>query len=332
MSTRMDRRGFLKTSGMVLASTALPALRVAPQSAKPVLRIAHFSDVHMLGGDYAAAAIEGFERCLTSISGLKPRADLVFNTGDSIMDSLYADKGWAEAQWGCFTQVLSEFPDLEVHHILGNHDVWGWGFPDGIQEKTASSDTQFGKQLALDMLGMDDRYYCLDHAPWRFIALDSMSEASANPTGNLGIPYIGRLDDEQFDWLTERITEWSGPICILSHIPFMAGCEIFDGDNEASGNWVVPGAWVHIDARRLRNLLRDQLGEFPFDDKPPVLCLSGHTHQLEVLDHLGVRYMTDGSICGDWWQDEAHYLDTPRGYEVIDLFSDGSAEGRYITY
>jgi hypothetical protein len=248
------------------------------------------------------------------------------------MDSLYAPKEAALTQWASYKQVLSEvlgeWPGPVVH-ILGNHDIWGWGFPDGVQNKLSKTDPQFGKKLALDELELESRYSSLDHAGWRLIMLDSMSPASPNPTESLGIPYIGRLDDEQFDWLEEQM-DFDGPVCIFSHIPILSGCELFDGDNEVSGNWVVPGAWVHIDARRLRNLFMQRAGGFPYDAK--VTCVSGHTHQLEVLDHLGVRYLTNGSVCADWWGEDGHYLDTPRGYAILDLFDDGTVESEYRTY
>jgi hypothetical protein len=44
------------------------------------------------------------------------------------------------------------------------------------------------------------------------------------------------------------------PVCLLSHIPVLCACEFFDGDLATTGNWVVPGAWMHIDAGRLREL------------------------------------------------------------------------------
>src|SRR5438552_2511432 len=68
--------------------------------------------------------------------------------------------------------------------------------------------------------------------------------------------YEARLDDEQFDWLKADLqaTPKTTPILILSHIPILAACALFDGDNEKSGDWVVPGAWMHLDARRLKSL------------------------------------------------------------------------------
>ena len=117
-------------------------------------------------------------------------------------------------------------------------------------------------------------------------------------------------------------TPTTTPICIASHIPILAGCEFFDGENEASGNWVVPGAWMHIDARRFRQF---------FLAHPNVrVCLSGHTHQFEAEQYLKVHYQTDGAICGAWW--EGDYLDFPAAYVLVDLYDDGTVESQFVTY
>ena len=112
------------------------------------------------------------------------------------------------------------------------------------------------------------------------------------------------------------------PICIVSHIPILAACEYFDGPNEESGNWVVPAAWMHIDARRFRDY---------FLRTPNIrLCLSGHTHQYEVLDYLGVRYVTSGAVCGNWWN--GAYMEFPPAYVMVNLYDDGSADNLFVPY
>jgi hypothetical protein len=99
-------------------------------------------------------------------------------------------------------------------------------------------------------------------------------------------------------------------------------CEFFDGDRAVSGNWVVPSAWMHIDAGRLRQL---------FLAHPNVrLCLSGHAHQVDRVEYLGVRYSCDGTISGNRLQ--GTYLDCPPGYVMVDLFDDGSSETEFIAY
>ncbi len=120
------------------------------------------------------------------------------------------------------------------------------------------------------------------------------------------MPYTGRLDDTQFEWLKQQLAQSDPerPVAILSHIPILSAGELLDGDNEASGNWLVPGAWVHIDARRLVEL---------FHQHPNVrLCLSGHSHQHERLEYLGVTYVGGGAICGKWWMGD--YMHFPPGY------------------
>jgi len=48
----------------------------------------------------------------------------------------------------------------------------------------------------------------------------------------------------------------------------------------AAGNWPVPAAWMHFDVRRFRQL---------FLQHPNLrICLSGHSHQHETLQYLGI--------------------------------------------
>jgi hypothetical protein len=111
------------------------------------------------------------------------------------------------------------------------------------------------------------------------------------------------------------------PFCIVSHIPIFGACELMASD-ESSGNWVMPGAWQHIDGRRLIDL---------FWKHPNVkLCLSGHTHMVEDLRFHGVKYLTNGAICGNWWNGAYH--DFPPGFVVINLYKDGSSESEFVTY
>jgi hypothetical protein len=132
------------------------------------------------------------------------------------------------------------------------------------------------------------------------------------------------MDDGQFDWFVQeqKKTPAATPVCVLSHIPILRACEFFDGDNERTGNWVVPGAWMHIDARRMQQL---------FQSYPNLrFCLSGHSDQQEVLQYLGVKDLNDGVISGNWWR--GSYLDFPLGYVIVELNEHGSSDSRFITY
>ena len=335
---RLDRRDFLKALGMTAlgaagACTAAPSVAapVSPTALPPstattepaqqvktgkkrVLRIAHMTDFHV---QPEGIAVEEVRRALRQVQAQEDPPDIIFNTGDCVMDSLETDKQSVLAQWKAFKGVLDSENKLPIVHALGNHDVWGWGIPDQSLEK----DPLYGKEMALEKLGLQNRYYSFDRAGWHFIVLDSTH--LRNKVSNY--PYIGQLDDEQQQWFlndVRSLAAQNGPVCILSHIPILAACEYFDGPNEESGNWVIPGSWVHIDARRFRDL---------FVQSPNVrLCLSGHTHQYESLDYLGVRYITSGAICGNWWK--GTYLDFPPAYVMVNLYEDGSADSTFVPY
>ncbi len=321
----LNRRNFLKLAGLAAlgavgacqpgASVSLPSEPAQPAGRKRVLRIAHMTDFHVWSLD---GAPDGMKRALRHAQTREDPPDIIVNTGDSIMDSLDTrDKGAVEAQWDVYNSILKSECSLPVIHAIGNHDVWGWNHP----EASINSDPLYGKNMALEKLGLEKPYYSFDRAGWHFLVLDSIHL----PDEVSEYPYIGQLDEEQFKWLMQDINSLAAlnkPVCILSHIPIVAACEYFDGPNEESGNWVVPGSWMHIDARRFRDY---------FLQVPNVrLCLSGHTHQYESLDYLGVRYVTSGAVCGNWWRGD--YLNFSPAYVMVNLYEDGTADSHFVPY
>jgi 3',5'-cyclic AMP phosphodiesterase CpdA len=309
-----------------VTSTPAPPPTIAPTAtAEPmaalqagwerVLRIAHMTDWHMLPA-YEAEA--GMRQALRAVQQQADPPDIVFNTGDCVMDSLHTAKDRVEVEWETFRQILDEECTLPIVHAIGNHDVWGWG----IADEWIHDDPDYGKQMAIKQLGLKDRYYSFDQAGWHFVVLDSIHRRNAVSKE----AYIGQLDDEQRQWLINDVQSvtraGSTPICIVSHIPVLSACEYFDGPNEESGNWVVPASWMHIDARKFRAL---------FLESPNIkLCLSGHTHQYESLDYLGVRYITSGAVSGNWWRGE--YMSFPPAYVMVNLYSDGTADSEFVAY
>lgn len=310
----LDRRQFLRIAGLAALGTASAcASQRSAQGVKRSLRIAHLTDTHVLPDENIEQWIaNAFRHAQAQVDP----PDFILNTGDAIMDSLEQDKASTEAQWQVFNDILQAECKLPIYHAIGNHDVWGWG----LKDEQIKGDPLYGKNMAIKQLGLENRYYSFDQAGWHFIVLDS----NHLPNEISEYPYIGKLDEEQYEWLAGdiRAVQSETPICIASHIPIVAACEYFDGPNEESGNWVVPGAWMHIDARRFRQL---------FLEHPNVkLCLSGHTHQYESLDYLGVRYLTNGAVCGNWWM--GVYMDFPPAYVLVDLYEDGSAESTFVEY
>jgi len=324
MKTKVSRREFIGGSGAaalglaaVLSGTAGAMAGGWPAKRKRILRIAHLTDIHV---QPEGAAPEGMARALRSVQELTDKPDIIFTGGDSVMDSLKADKARTKAQWEVFKSVLKNECSLPVVHCIGNHDVWGWGLEDEI----AKGDRLYGKQWAIEEFGLMSRYYSFDKAGWRFIVLDSTHKTDKDKPSISNEPYTAKLDEEQFEWLKKVLEETPAgrPICVLSHIPIICCCVFLDGENEKSGDWQVPGAWMHIDARRIKDLFREH--------KNVRLCLSGHMHMQDKAEFLGVKYLCNGAVCGSWWKGN-HYEFAP-GYVVVDLYNDGSSRSEYVCY
>jgi len=79
---------------------------------------------------------------------------------------------------------------------------------------------------------------------------------------------------------------------------------------------------MHIDACRFK--------DYFLTTSSIRLCLSGHTNQCEVFDYLGVRYMTNGAVRGNWWNGAC--LDFPPAYVMVNLYDDGSADSEFVPY
>lgn len=139
-----------------------------------------------------------------------------------------------------------------------------------------------------------------------------------------GNGYIAKLDEEQFEWLSSELadTPVHVPVLIVTHEPILSAASFFDGKNEEGGHWNVPAAWMHIDARRLKDLFRKHTNVR--------LCLSGHLHLVDRVDYCGVTYICDGAVCGAWWKGDNQECD--EGYGIIDLYDDGSFAHQYVAF
>jgi 3',5'-cyclic-AMP phosphodiesterase len=297
-----------------VSPTPTPAQSPGQPTPEIAARIAHVTDMHVAAGGPSA---QDFGRALSDVQAHSPKIDFIINTGDCVGDSLGATKDSTQAQWDAFTGVIKKDVSLPIYHAIGNHDVWGWGLPPN-EQKSLSKDPLFGKGFALQELGMPDRYYAFDNAGWRFLVLDS-THLPPPEYPDYGQPYIAELDDEQYNWLVQQLeaTPSSMPVCIASHIPIISACEMLDGKTEVRGNWLVPGARVHIDARRLWALF--------WQHRNVKLCLSGHTHQVEDVRYHGVKYLSDGSIA-------VSFMDFQPGYVIVNLYKDGTSDSEFVTY
>ena len=320
----MNRRKFLLNSGAIALGgaltqmpSALPAASIVPSGRRQrVLRVAHLTDIHVLPNmDGFQRPADGMAEAIRHAQNQKDKPELILFGGDMVMDSLKTEKEKVEAQWAVWDKVYSAEVKTPSKLCLGNHDVWGWALRDAALE----SDPRYGKVLAMERLGMRDRYYSFDQAGWHFIVLDSLQRDFGNKHG-----YTARLDDAQFAWLGRDLaaTPKDTPVCVLSHIPLISVCVFFDTDLEATGSWVIPGAWTHIDARRIKDL---------FHEHPNVkVCLSGHVHLVDDITYLGVRYLCNGAVSGGWWKGD--YQEFGPAYALVDFYSDGTVENQMVYY
>ncbi len=305
MSHEMNRRDLIKAGAALGAasltgtSLAIPS-RVVAVAPKRSLRLAHLTDVHV---QKAKAGGEGFATCLSHVQNQIDKPELILFGGDNVMNVDGGGRDSAAEQLGIWKSVLKSDCSLPTHIAVGNHDVF-------------ANHPVDGKKWAEDAYALPKRYYSFDRSGWRFVVLDSTAPSEGG--------YKGRLDDEQFDWLerTLRDTPAATHVCVLSHIPIMGVCVFFDGKCEKTGDWVVPGSWMHIDARRIKDHFRKH---------PNVkLCLSGHIHLADVSTYLGVTYACNGAVSGAWWDGLYHEFDA--GYALVDLYDDGTSKVEFVTY
>jgi 3',5'-cyclic-AMP phosphodiesterase len=302
MPMSLTRRDILVGLPGLAAGYAVAQISTAEASPKP-FRVAHLTDLHVRPGEVP-------ERGL--IAALKDAhkhgIDLIVNGGDAILDALQEPLDSVNAQWAVFDRIMGEHCRVPLLNVVGNHDIHGWG----TEERKEDS-----KQRTLDRLKLDKGYYRLERGGWKLIVLDSVAWSTKRGPG-----YLAALGQEQFYWLASQLKENTLPCCIISHIPILSASSFFDGFNEQSGNWVVPGEWMHLDARSIKNL---------FKEHPEVkLCISGHIHLVDRLEYLGVNYFCNGAVCGNYWQGAMQEF--PPAYALVDLYPDGTFENKIVTY
>ena len=314
----LNRRSFFRQTGALAlgaaAGLATPsAFAAADPRRRRLLRAAHLTDIHVSPDNHAP---EGMAAALRHAQGRADKPDILLFGGDCIGDALGTPKPQVLVQWGIWDRVMAAELKTPAYQCIGNHDIFGWNQRD---QPDLPQDPAYGKTLALEHLGLKERYYSFDHAGWHFVVLDSMELNHSNNQG-----YLARLDDIQFAWLARDLaaTPAAMPVCVLSHIPILSTAAFLDGENAGTGTWIVPGAWMHIDARRIKDL---------FKQHPNVkVCLSGHLHMEDDTTYLGVRYLCNGAVCGGWWKGK--HDEFGPAYALVDFYDDGSVENQIVAY
>lgn len=293
----MKRRNFIRNTSIAGLAGVIPFQEASGVTTDaPVITVAHITDVHIRGNDNIPLRAS---RCLQEV--LKNKVDFILNGGDSIHDASYDNVEGAQvlAQWAVWDKFIAG-TDLKVYSCIGNHDPW-WKAPSQI-------DDMYGIPYVVKRLKIPNRYYSFDQKGWHFIILDG---------NNKGIT----LDPQQMEWLSSDLEKLSAgtPVLIMSHYPILT----------------VTGSWEggqHGDHKALKSLF------YKHKDKVR-LCLSGHQHLLDQAWYNQVSYFCNGAMSGYWWgkgDDKSaadfYYQETPPGYAILKLYTDGRYENNYIPF
>jgi Icc protein len=316
VSTQISRREQLKrlglgaVAGMSIGTWAARGAN-APAAPRRVLRIAHITDIHV---QPELGAGEGFAQCMQHIRAQSDPADLMINTGDCVMDCMAHDLDRTTVVWDLWQNTLSQGWTLPIHHVLGNHDVWGWSKK---ASNSTGNESGWGKATALQRLGMKGPYYSFDQAGWHFVALDTVQPFEDG--------YKAGIDDAQFRWLQDDLksTDSKMPVLIYSHIPILSAAAILKEGIATKDNFTIPGGKMVLNNMEMKDLLKQH---------PKVkLCISGHIHLRDQITYMGVNYLCNGAVCGDYWKGNSKGECDP-GYTMINLFEDGSFSYEYVSF
>jgi Icc protein len=305
----MKRRDFISNSaGLGAVVLTNPSAIITTQIKKQPIRVAHLTDIHIKPGKDIEASVA---KAMHHAQILVPEIDFIINGGDSIWDSLEADKEKTQIQWDLFTSILKKEISLPVYHCIGNHDIWGWF----IKESKPENERQYGKIWVVETLQMKNRYYSFSKDKWHFIVLDS---TQLNPAGG----YIGKIDEEQLVWLQTELASVPKEnfICIVSHIPILSICAgLFFDKTEANGDLKIQRNLMHSDFFALKKI---------FNNYPNIkVCISGHIHLQDELNYLGIKYYCNGAVSGNWWK--GSFQEFAPAYAMLEFYPDGTSK-RYM--
>lgn len=312
-----SRREFLRAAAVGVGATlasGCASLRMTGKSSprRGSIRVAHLTDFHI---QPELEGVRGVATCLHHAQSLQRKPDLIINTGDSVFETLHESRARTQQLWDLWGTTLKNECSVPIEHCIGNHDIWGWA---KARSGTTGSEPGWGKQWAMDALGLAKPYHAIDRGAWKIIMLDSVQPAAE------GI-WETRLDVEQFAWLESELNATKKPVLIGSHVPIVSPSTLLD-PGKIGGTPEAPALAVrrcHMDVKRIGAL---------FASHPNVkLCVSGHLHQIDRAEYNGVTYITNPAVCGDWWKGKHRGL-FGEMYTVIDLHADGTFEYEHVDY
>ncbi len=296
-------RRHLLAGGAALAGTVLlpEALSAAT---KPSFHFVHITDVHI---QPELGATEGVQKAFAAIRALPQKPAFGLVGGDLVMDAALVPHSRADMVFDLWQREAAAL-HLPLHYTIGNHDLYGLK----VESKPATENPDFGKALWKKRLGLNRSYSSFDHQGWRFVCLDS---AGITPD----YTWEGFLDPDQITWLDDllRNTPKTMPLVFLTHFPIFTAITMY---TEGTTLATPPGNIVK-NGKTFKEMIQTHNVKAVFQ---------GHTHIVEEISYLGVRYITGGAICGDWWKGKRLGVH-PEGFTVVTVSGD-DLTWKYVPY
>jgi Icc protein len=255
-----------------------------PTSAEPDLVFVQITDVHLCDEDfknsyYGSAKdvdpVALFGQAVAEIVDINP--DFVVDTGDSVANADKRNTSSSRELFDLYTSAIEPLDQagIPVYNVVGNHDVVG------VNNKNVDSDESgYGKELFLETFDLDNTYYSFDLNGYHFVVLDPNNIDLEDKKG-----LIYGVYDEQLSWLSQDLSNASGPVMVFLHEPTLNLLNVED----------------------LINVLKTA------DVK---MIFSGHRHEEEFLDSFGIPDAVGGAICASWWQGPVKD-GSSEGYRVV---------------
>ncbi|WP_215224045.1 metallophosphoesterase family protein [Echinicola shivajiensis] len=292
----MKRRKFLMNSTTAVAAFAAPAVAIAKEvKEKPVLTIAHITDVHIRPEDDIP------NRALTVLNEVKNhQPDFFLNGGDSIHDASYdgTSRDRVLEQWAVWDDFISEIGEYNVYSCIGNHDPW-WDTP------KKEEDEMYGLEYVVKRLQIPHRYYSFSKNGWHFIVLDGNHK---NIT----------LDDEQWNWLENELESLNRgtPVLLMSHYPILTVTGTWEGGQHGDHGKLKELFYKHKDKVKVCLSGHQHLLDRAWYNGVHYFCNGALS---------GFWWGTGNERSAS----EYFYQETPPGYAILKLYKDGTVVNEY---
>ena len=257
-----------------------------------------------------------FNLAISDILEDPQRPDVILMGGDTVMNTVTCDLDRAQAQWDVWAALGARFEDIPILAAIGNQDTWGWNRK---ESHCTGGEPHYGKALAMGHLGMEKTSGLYKLGAWNVFVLDPIEEG-----GRYG--FTTEVSAEQLCQLKDVVLEQpTAPLLILSHLPAIPTPGDFLGLDAIApnqkGEWVLPGNQILSNGYDLLKCIGQGSG--------PRVYLCGHTHMPQMIDFLGIKFVSGPAICGAWWRGPLH--GTQPGYARLRLGPQGEFDCKMVS-